>query len=309
MNGKRIIITGGAGFLGQALVARLYPQNRITVFSRDEAKHALLRRAFPNVTCVVGDIRDRALLNAACAGHDVGIFCASLKRVDAVNANPQEAAEIIVNGALNSRYAAVTNGFESACFVSTDKSRLPVTIYGSLKHAASEAFLWGSDDLDTRLSCALPGNILNSTGSLIPMIWDAIKAKREMTLYGMHMTRFLMTVEQAVDLTLAALDYRAVYLIPKLDSCYVQDIFDVYTDKFGLRYKLGLSTSNERPFEYLFSKEDAPRVRELDHNFYALHYHQTSPAPPFADELNSRDRTMNRTQLERLLAMHNYFQP
>jgi UDP-N-acetylglucosamine 4,6-dehydratase len=239
MNGKRIIITGGAGFLGQALVARLYPQNRITVFSRDEAKHALLRRAFPAVTCVVGDIRDRALLNAACAGHDVGIFCASLKRVDAVNANPQEAAEIIVNGALNSRYAAVTNGFESACFVSTDKSRLPVTIYGSLKHAASEAFLWGSDDLDTRLSCALPGNILNSTGSLIPMIWDAIKAKREMTLYGMNMTRFLMTVEQAVDLTLAALDYRSVYLIPDLTSCSIQDIFLIYADRFGLRFKLG----------------------------------------------------------------------
>jgi UDP-N-acetylglucosamine 4,6-dehydratase len=308
MNGKRIIITGGAGFLGQALVARLYPQNRITVFSRDEAKHALLRRAFPNVTCVVGDIRDRALLNAACAGHDVGIFCASLKRVDAVNANPQEAAEIIVNGALNSRYAAVTNGFESACFVSTDKSRLPVTIYGSLKHAASEAFLWGSDDLATRLSCALPGNILNSTGSLIPMIWDAIKANREMTLYGKSMTRFLMTVEQAVDLTLAALDHRSVYLIPKLNGCYVKDIFDIYVEKFGLRYKLGPSTSNERDFEYLFSKEDAPRVRDIG-DYFALHYHQQALVPPVFEEVNSRNYAMDRLKLDYLLHTHRYFQP
>ena len=113
MKNKKIFITGGAGYLGNNLVRRYYKDNEITVYSRDEAKHYYLKKEFPSIKCVIGDIRNYDLLKRASAGHDIGIFAASLKQIGAVDQNVEEGVRVLVDGALNSRRVAEENNFEA----------------------------------------------------------------------------------------------------------------------------------------------------------------------------------------------------
>jgi UDP-N-acetylglucosamine 4,6-dehydratase len=123
MRGNKIFITGGAGFLGRNIVKRYYEHNEIVVYSRDESKHYYLKKQFPKIKCVVGDIRNYDLMKRASKGCNIGIFAASLKQIGAVDQNVEESVKIIVDGAVNSRRVAEENEFEAACFISSDKSR------------------------------------------------------------------------------------------------------------------------------------------------------------------------------------------
>lgn len=310
MTNKRILITGGAGFLGRALIQKLIADNEITVFSRDEAKHVQLKADFPKVRCVLGDIRNSELLNAAAAGHDVGLFAASMKHVGEVNLNPREATEIIVHGALNSRRAAIVNGFESAVFVSSDKSRHPITAYGALKFVAGDMFIWGSEAQGVRLSATVCGNIINSTGSVIPMMWSAIRAKRKMQLYSDKMSRFTISGDDAADLIIDAAAFTGVSVVPKLMAFSVKDLFDIFADKFGLKYEVCPPVySMERDVELMISREDAARTVDTG-KYFTIHHKTASPAPPelVNGEYASVDYLMTRDALDSMLALNNYYQ-
>ncbi len=211
MKNEKIFITGGAGFLGKNLIDRLHKDNEITVYSRDEAKHYYLKKYYPNVNFVVGDIRNKDLLIRKSKGHTVGIFAASLKQIEACNDNYEEASKIIIDGAFNSRLASEENQFKSACFISSDKSRAATTIYGAMKYVAGEGFISGQSNV--KLTTAIYGNVMNSTGSVIPLIWDFIEKKKTLSLYGTEMTRFLLEVEDAIDLILKSTKYENCNLI------------------------------------------------------------------------------------------------
>lgn len=109
MKNKKIFITGGTGFLGTKLIDRYYNDNEITVFSRDEKKHYYLKKKYPNINSIIGDIRNFDLLNRSMKGHDIAIFAASMKQIDFVQENVEEGNEVIINGAINSRRAAIEN--------------------------------------------------------------------------------------------------------------------------------------------------------------------------------------------------------
>ena len=140
MENKKIFITGGAGFLGKNLISRYYKKNKITVYSRDEAKHYYLKKEYPEINCVVGDVRNLDLLRRVSKNHNVGIFAASIKQIEAVDQNVEEGVEIIINGALNSRRVAEENGMEAACFISSDKSRSATTLGFHMPPQVSAAF-------------------------------------------------------------------------------------------------------------------------------------------------------------------------
>ena len=234
MKNEKIFITGGSGFLGRHIIDLLHKDNEITVYSRDEAKHYYIKKDYPNVNFVIGDVRNKDLLIRKSKGHTVGIFAASLKQIDACNDNHEEASKIIIDGAFNSRLAAEENNFKSACFISSDKSRAATTIYGAMKYVAGEGFILG--DSNCKLTTIVYGNVTNSTGSIIPLIWNSIHKNQKLSLYGETMTRFLIDIDDAVNLIITSVKYTGCNIIPVAKSFKIKDLFDIYKDEFGLDY-------------------------------------------------------------------------
>ena len=309
MKDKRIIITGGAGYLGTNLVKEYYDSNDITVFSRDEAKHYYLSKKYPNVNFIIGDIRNQDLLVKSCAGHDVGIFAASLKQIDICSRNIEEAVQTIIHGAINSKKAAIDNNFESACFISTDKSRAATTVYGALKYAAGEFFILNNEQVSTKCSTALYGNVLNSTGSIIPLIWNALHNDITLTLYDEGMTRFMLTVDESVNVIEKALTMRDVNIIPNLRSFLVKDMFEIYKAKYGLKYKVGKPRVNEKIHEIMASTEEISRMEFLEElNCYIMSPSVSLSAVSFPNnEYSSRDFTIPCESLFTFLKGHSFF--
>jgi len=307
ITGKKIFITGGAGYLGSNLVQRYIDNNEVIVYSRDEAKHYYLKKRFPKVQCVVGDIRNLDLMKRSAANCDIGIFAASLKQIGAVDQNVEESAKIIVDGAINSRRVAEEVGMEAACFISSDKSRAATTIYGAMKFVAGESFIVNSDRSNVRLSSAIYGNVLNSTGSIIPLMWDAINKGYELTLFSDKMTRFMINIEEAMDLIEYGLEVDGYNVIPNLKSFLIKDLFEIFAEKFGLRYKIGVPRISEKLHEMMISIEEAPRTyynKELDS--YFMHYEKLAKEP-IDFEFTSDNVVVSKDELKQILEGYDYF--
>jgi UDP-N-acetylglucosamine 4,6-dehydratase/5-epimerase len=309
---KKIFITGGAGFLGKNLVRRYYNDNEITVYSRDEAKHYYLKKEFPNVNCVIGDIRNFDLLKRASASHNIGIFAASLKQIGAVDQNVEESVRVLVDGALNSRRAAEENNFESACFISSDKSRAATTLYGAMKFVAGESFIVNAEKSNVLLSTAIYGNVLNSTGSIIPLIWDSINKNYPLTLYSEKMTRFMINIEEAMDLIELGLKTSGYNIIPNLKAFNVKDLFEIFRENFGLKYNIGTPRISEKLHEMMISKEEINRsFYEFDENTFYMHYKDTLPIIDrcLDEEFTSDKVCVSKEELKLILEFNNYFKP
>jgi len=308
---SRVFITGGAGYLGKNLIKDLYQNNEITVFSRDEAKHYFLKKEFPKVKFIVGDIRNFDHLNRSMRGMDIGIFAASMKQIEACETNYEEANQIIVQGAFNSKKAAIDNKLKAACFISSDKSRAASTIYGSMKFTASESFISNNEDVSTRLVSVVYGNVVNSTGSIIPLIWKYIKNDKTLSLFGEDMTRFLLTIEEAMDLIYKSLQFNNVNVVPAAMSFKVKDLFNIYHDIFKLKYDITVPRPNEKIHELMIAPEEMPRTTWNDqYDVFNIHKNIQNNAFSFTDnEYSSRNCLIDEKELYEFLEEHNFYKP
>ena len=306
MENKKIFITGGAGYLGKNIINKYYDKNEITIYSRDEAKHYFLKKQYPNIKCVVGDIRNYDLLKRASSKSDIGIFAASLKQISSVDENYEEGVNVIINGGLNSRRVAEENNMEATCFISSDKSRAATTLYGSMKYVAGESFIVNSEESTTRLSTAIYGNVMNSTGSIIPLIWDSIKNKRTLVLYSEEMTRFLIEIEDSITLIEESLKVNGFNLIPNLKSFLIKDLFDIYKENFGLQYTIGEPRVSEKLHEMMISKEETPRTFfDEEKNLYFMHYKNIYNSG--VKEFTSDNVMISKDELHKYLTNKNFY--
>lgn len=227
----RVFITGGAGFIGRAIITRARREGwpaRFTVFSRDDHKHAAMLRDFPGVTCLRGDVAGPLEhLSAAMAGHDTVIHAAANKHVDLSEMNVTETIRNNVDGSLNVARAAALAGVTRVVGISTDKAAGPVNVYGVTKFLMERAFVeanrWGGP----AFTCARYGNVIGSSGSVLTVWRKQIAEGRPVTVTDPDMTRFWLTAEQAIDLILEAL--RAdpgVVVVPLLPALRLGDLLE-----------------------------------------------------------------------------------
>lgn len=207
---KRIFVTGGTGSIGWQIVRELvsFLPKEIVVYSRDEGRHAVYSRAavesgFP-VRFVIGDVRDRDRLQSAMRGSDIVFHTAALKHVDLCEQSPYEAIQTNALGTQHVVDAAIANKVRKVIVISTDKAADASNVLGITKRLAEKIALLGNraPDSVTRISCVRFGNVLGSRGSVVPLFVHQIQEQGRITVTDPSMTRFFMSLPQAVELIL-----------------------------------------------------------------------------------------------------------
>jgi FlaA1/EpsC-like NDP-sugar epimerase len=272
---KRILITGGTGFIGRALIEGILPYDpaEIVVFSRDEVKHYKLLEQFKDsrIRSQLGDVRDYSAIYNATKGMDIVIHAAALKRIDMIESHVYESVYTNVIGSLHVVRACRENNIPKALLVSTDKACLPINAYGGCKFVAEKLFTNNGQDNGTIFSVVRYGNVLQSTGSVIPFFCEKIKNKEAVPLTDEAMTRFFISKEQAVELIFKALLYgtgRQVF-VPMLPAFKIMDLIEVLQEKLGNKTNIvvvGLRPG-EKIHEAMINSTEIPRARKFKDMF------------------------------------------
>lgn len=243
LDNKTILLTGGTGSLSNALVDYLlanYSTKKIIVYSRDELKQSqqqdrLGYRGYDNepVRWVIGDVRDLWRTERAFKGVDYVIHTAALKQVPASFYNPIEYIYTNVIGAINVIHAAESRGVKKVIGISTDKAVEPVNLYGKTKACADDLFINANCYGDTIFSLVRYGNVSNSRGSVIPIWREKIKKKEQLGLTDVKMTRFWLTLGDAVKAVIYGLEQArgGEVFIPYMRSYFLADLIQAMTGK------------------------------------------------------------------------------
>jgi UDP-N-acetylglucosamine 4,6-dehydratase len=234
LSGATILLTGGTGSFGNAFIGAVtsrWDDVVIRVYSRDELKQSEMQERWGNTNLryFLGDVRDRSRMSRAAQGADILIHAAALKQVPACEYNPFEAVRTNVLGAQHVVDAAIDAGVGKVVALSTDKAVNPVNLYGATKLCAEKIVVQGNAyaaQSSTRLSCVRYGNVVGSRGSVVPVFRDQIAKNGSLTITDERMTRFWITLPQAVDLVLYALTHMTggEIFIPKIPSMRVVDL-------------------------------------------------------------------------------------
>lgn len=269
MRGKAVLVTGGTGSLGRVLVRRLideYNPRRVIVFSRDESKQEDMRREFDGVEFWIGDIRDYAAVSAVLRGVDVVFNAAAIKQVPTCEYFPSEAVATNVGGAENLIRAVAQQPVETVVGISTDKACKPVNVMGMTKAIQERMFTRANLGSDTRFCSVRYGNVMMSRGSVIPLFQSQIAQGGPVTLTTAEMTRFMLTLDDAVDTVLAAerLTHPGETLVPQAPSSLVIDIARALIGDQLIEVKEVGIRPGEKVHEIMVNDEEALRTRLVE---------------------------------------------
>ncbi len=335
LTGKRIVITGGTGSLGSVLVRRLLSgalgtPEKITVFSRDEAKQHTMRLAYQRLESAtdeviyhnyerllrfaIGDVRDYASVSSVLRDADIVFNAAALKQVPTCEYFPYEAVKTNIAGAENIVRAIREGGLavETVIGISTDKAVKPVNVMGMTKAIQERIFVRANLDAPgTRFVCARYGNVLASRGSVIPLFHHQIRHGGPITITDVEMTRFLLSLEEAVDTVLAALAHGepGQTYIPRVPSARVVDIAHALIGERPIEMVVTGIRPGEKIHEILLSDEESHlTVTQGDYHVILPILPELRPAeldvPTLEREYSSGTDVMSREQVAEFLARH-----
>jgi UDP-N-acetylglucosamine 4,6-dehydratase/5-epimerase len=326
--GKVILITGGTGFLGRALTREILKFNpaAIRIFSRDEVKHHLFSEEFnhdPRLRNLIGDVRDYERLKKATKGCDMVIHAAALKRLDLLEYNVDESIKTNIIGTLNVVNACLENDVGKVLFISTDKACSPVNTYGACKFVSERIFVesnYSKGDKKTVFSVVRYGNVLESTGSVIPFFNMKIKNGDDIPLTDERMTRFIISPEGAVDLVFKAIRYGVggEVFIPRLPAFRITDLIEILKEKNKSKNKVKIVgiRPGEKIHEIMVNDSEVPRTYEfMDLFVIASHleeFKQNKNKPEYIknnkplnennfSEYSSKDSVLAKNEVKKLL--------
>jgi FlaA1/EpsC-like NDP-sugar epimerase len=318
-NNARILITGGTGSWGQTLTQMLlekYDVKEIIIFSRGELQQVLMQRKFKNekLKFVIGDIRDYESVKFATKKVDYIFHLAALKHVPICEDHPQEAIKTNINGTTNIVNAAIENNVKKVIDVSTDKAVEPINSYGMTKAVGEKLIIQGNELSEhTRFVCIRGGNVMGSNGSVIPFFVEQIKTGGPITITDLKMTRFFLTLEEAILLLFKAAEdsIGGETFVMNMPACYIRDVAEVLMDEYG---KVDILEIGSRPGEKLDEMLISAHESSLSY-YYDRNYFVTLPTKSNADliekyknlkkfdreEFSSKTFLMNKDQIRDML--------
>jgi len=233
LKNKNILITGGTGSLGHALTKKLLSMDvkTIRIFSRDENKQIQMEEKFNDsrLRFLIGDVRDKERLQRAVENIDIVIHAAALKHVPVAEYNPFEVIKTNIYGSQNVLDVSMDEEVDLCLAISTDKAVSPLNLYGATKLAMEKLFIAANNlkgKRKTKFSCVRYGNVLGSRGSVVPKFIEQIQSQKKITITNPKMTRFNITLDDALELILHAIKFSRgnEVFIPKLKSYVLSDL-------------------------------------------------------------------------------------
>lgn len=324
LRGKVLLITGGTGSFGNAVLKRFLNTEiaEIRVFSRDEKKQDDMRKRYanPKLKFYIGDVRDYASILSATRGVDYIYHAAALKQVPSCEFHPTEAVKTNVMGTENVLEAAIQNGVKRVVCLSTDKAVYPINAMGISKAMMEKVMVAKSREVDpdkTVICGTRYGNVMASRGSVIPLFVDQILADKTLTITDPKMTRFMMTLTDAVDLVLYAFEHgrNGDIFVQKAPAATVETLAKALTslmNKQGHPVSVIGTRHGEKLFEVLLSREEMacaddlgdyyrvpPDLRDLN---YVKYIEQGEESISVAEDYNSHNtEQLNVVKLQQLL--------
>lgn len=283
--GKTLMITGGTGSFGNAVLNRFLKTDigEIRIFSRDEKKQDDMRHEYQakmpevadKIKFYIGDVRNLQSVKSAIHGVDYIFHAAALKQVPSCEFFPMEAVRTNVIGTENVLTAAIEEGVESVICLSTDKAAYPINAMGITK-AVEEKVAVAKSRMSgkTKICCTRYGNVMCSRGSVIPLWIDQIKAGNSITVTEPSMTRFIMSLDEAVDLVLFAFEHgeNGDLLIMKAPACTIQTQAEAVCELFGGKKEeikvIGIR-HGEKMYETLLTNEECAKAIDMG-DFYRV---------------------------------------
>lgn len=317
---KIIMIFGGSGSLGNALITKYYENNKIINYSRDENKHWLMELKYKtvNLTNIIGDIRDSDKVEQSIlrVKPDIIIVAAALKHIDRCEYEINECLDTNIKGIQNVLQTIELNcinlpNFETLCFISTDKACNPVNVYGMSKAICESLVIEKSKYIsDIKFICVRYGNVLNSRGSIIPLLENKSKDPecKEFILTHPLMTRFIMTLDDSTNLIEYAIlnGHSGEIIIPKLNAMYVKDLIELFSEKYGKPYKITKIRPGEKMYETLINDTQSMRCLSTNNFYHILPSYSDNNDNNNAFEYNSNQNVLSKNDLLVYLQKFNF---
>lgn len=305
---KVLLITGGTGSFGNAVLRRFLNTDikEIRIFSRDEKKQDDMRKLYqhPKIKFFIGDVRDIQSIHNVMYDVDFVFHAAALKQVPSCEFFPLEAVKTNILGTDNVLTAAIQTGVKKIICLSTDKAAYPVNAMGISKAMMEKTFIAKSRMVhpDRTLICGTRyGNVMASRGSVIPLFIEQIKAGKPLTITDPKMTRFMMSLDEAVELVLYAFSHadNGDIMVQKSPAAYIEDLAQALLEIFQAQNKIQIigTRHGEKIYEVLLTKEEAAKAIDMG-NFYRIpadnrdlnygkYLDEGSPKITLTDEYNS----------------------
>jgi UDP-glucose 4-epimerase len=278
LKNKTLLITGGTGSFGNAVLKRFLKSDikEIRIFSRDEKKQDDMRTYYnnPKIKYFIGDVRSKRAIDNAMYGVDLVFHAAALKQVPSCEFFPMEAVRTNIMGCENVLSSAAQNGVKKVIVLSTDKAVYPINAMGMSKALSEKVMVAMSRNLNgtEQVFCGTRyGNVMASRGSVIPLFVDQIKAGKTLTITDPNMTRYMMTLEDAVDLVLFAFENgkNGDIFVQKSPACTIdilaKALIELYNGSNAIKV-IG-TRHGEKLYETLVNREEMVKAQDLDKYF------------------------------------------